>query len=65
MFFRLADEGDVGPVTVAGTFTLRTASGTAFNLAGVGGTANFDVTDSLLGKLESSTARTWTNMGGM
>ena len=34
MFFRLADEGDVGPVTVAGTFTLRTASGTAFNLAG-------------------------------
>jgi hypothetical protein len=43
MSFALADEVDLGPVTVSGSFTLRTAGGTSFNIAnGVSG--NFDVT---------------------
>jgi hypothetical protein len=48
MFFALADEGEVGPVSVTGVFTLLTANGVAINLAGPGGTGDFDVSDTTL-----------------
>jgi hypothetical protein len=47
MFFDPSDDAYVGPVTVVGAFTLRTAGGTSFNIAnGVSG--DFDVTTAQL-----------------
>ena len=47
MFFRLADEADLGAVTTSGTFTLRTADDVSFNIAN-DASAGFDVTDTQL-----------------
>jgi hypothetical protein len=54
MFFLLADEGDLGPVTTSGAFTLRTATGISFNIAN-GASAGFDVTNAQLSNFSVGT----------
>jgi filamentous hemagglutinin family protein len=54
MFFRLADEADLGAVTTSGAFTLRTAPTISFNIAN-GASAGFDVTDSQLSNFNVGT----------
>jgi len=54
MFFSLADEGDLGPVTTSGTFTLRTAPTISFNIAN-GASAGFDVTSAKLSNFNVGT----------
>jgi hypothetical protein len=54
MFFRLADEADLGAVTTSGAFTLRTAPTISFNIAN-GASADFDVTDSQLSNFNVGT----------
>jgi len=47
MFIALADKANLGAVTTSGTFTLKTDSGTDFNIAN-GGSLGFDVDDATL-----------------
>jgi filamentous hemagglutinin family protein len=54
MFFSLADEVDLGPVTTSGAFTLRTATGISFNIAN-GVSAGFDVTSAKLSNFNVGT----------
>jgi filamentous hemagglutinin family protein len=54
MFFRLADEADLGAVTTSGAFTLRTAPTVSFNIAN-GASAGFDVTDPKLSNFNVGT----------
>jgi hypothetical protein len=54
MFFRLADEADLGAVTTRGVFTLRTAPTISFNIAN-GASAGFDVTDPKLSNFNVGT----------
>ena len=63
MFFSLADEGDLGPVTTSGAFTLRTATGISFNIAN-GASAGFDVTDAQLSNFNVGTFAPIASGGG-
>ena len=55
MFFALANEGDVGPVSVTGAFTLQTSAGVPINLAGTLPTGGFDIPDSKLADFDVGT----------
>ncbi|NCW28416.1 MAG: hypothetical protein EBV83_09020, partial [Verrucomicrobia bacterium] len=50
-----SNEDRVGPVSVAGTFTLRTPDFVPVNLAGLGGTGAFDVPDTTLANFNVGT----------
>ena len=63
MFFSLADEGDLGPVTTSGAFTLRTAAGISFNIAN-GASAGFDVTSAELSNFNVGTFAPIASGGG-
>jgi len=63
MFFRLADEADLGAVTTSGAFTLRTAPTISFNIAN-GASADFDVTDSQLSNFNVGTFAPIATVGG-
>jgi filamentous hemagglutinin family protein len=63
MFFSLADEGDLGPVTTSGAFTLRTATGISFNIAN-GASAGFDVTTTQLSNFNVGTFAPIASGGG-
>jgi filamentous hemagglutinin family protein len=54
MFFSLADEGDLGPVTTSEAFTLRTGPTISFNIAN-GASAGFDVTTAQLSNFNVGT----------
>jgi filamentous hemagglutinin family protein len=63
MFFSLADEGDLGPVTTSGAFTLRTAPTISFNIAN-GASADFDVTGAQLSNFNVGTFAPIASGGG-
>jgi hypothetical protein len=63
MFFSLADEGDLGPVTTSGAFTLRTAPAISFNIAN-GASAGFDVTSAQLSNFNVGTFAPIASGGG-